>query len=98
MTLRRLLFCRASGRLELYMQYLIMCRSLTVAQRAAALLERKGINASVVKAPKGLSTKGCGYAIIIYRRFDEALMLLRQNNLLTGKVFVRKADGEYTEV
>lgn len=80
------------------MQYLIMCRSLTVAQRAAALLERKGINAAVVKAPKGLSTKGCGYAVSIYRKYDEAINLLRQNNLLTGKSFVRGADGEFTEV
>ena len=37
------------------MQYLIMCRSLTSAQKSAALLERKGISASVIKAPQGLS-------------------------------------------
>ena len=35
------------------MQYLIMCRSMTYAQRSAALLERSGISAKVVKAPQG---------------------------------------------
>ena len=50
------------------MQYLIMCRSLTWAQRSAALLERGGITASVVKAPQGLSPSGCAYANSMYRR------------------------------
>ena len=36
------------------MKYLIMCKSLTNAQRAALLLERRGIGAAVVKAPQSL--------------------------------------------
>ena len=71
------------------MQYLIMCRSLTVAQRSASILERKGINAAVVKAPQGLSTGGCGYAISLSRYYDEAVATLKNNKLLTGKRFVR---------
>ena len=77
------------------MQYLIMCRSLTWAQRSAALLERGGITASVVKAPQGLSTSGCGYAISIYRRFEEARNLLAKNNMINGKIFKRTETGEY---
>ena len=80
------------------MQYLIMCRSLTNAQRSAAFLERKGISASVIKAPLGLNTSGCGYALSLYRYFDEASALLKSNKLLFGKRFVRNADGDYTEV
>ena len=80
------------------MQYLIMCRSLTSAQRASAFLERKGINASVIKAPQGLSTKGCGYALSLYRNFDEASALLKNNNLLSGKRFKRKENGDFVEV
>lgn len=80
------------------MQYLIMCRSLTNAQRAAALLERKGISATIIKAPQGLSTSGCGYALSLYRYFDEATVLLKTNRLLMGKRFVRNSEGEYLEV
>ena len=80
------------------MQYLIMCRSLTWAQRSAALLERGGITASVVKAPQGLSTSGCGYAISIYRRLEEARHLLAKNNMINGKIFKRTENGEYQEM
>ena len=80
------------------MQYLIMCRSLTNAQRSAALLERKGIKASVIKAPQGLSTSGCGYALSLYRNFDDASSILKTNRLLSGKRFVRYDSGEYVEV
>ena len=80
------------------MQYLIMCRSLTHAQRCAALLEHSGISVSVVKAPQGLSTSGCGYSLSLYRRVEEAISLLRKKQLLNGKVFKRLENGEYQEV
>ena len=57
-------------------QYLIMCRSLTKAQSSARLLESAGITASVVKAPQELSGAGCGYALSLYRKFEEAVELL----------------------
>lgn len=80
------------------MQYLITCRSLTSAQKAAAFLERKGISASVIKAPQGLSTSGCGYALSLYRHFEEARALLRKNMLLNGKSFKHLESGAYVEV
>ena len=79
------------------MQYLFMCRSLTSAQRASQVLGRSGITASVVKAPQKLRAGGCGYAVSIYRRAEECALLLRQNQLLNGKIF-RKDGEEYTEV
>lgn len=80
------------------MQYLIMCRSLTYAQRSTALLERNGITANVVKAPQGLSTSGCGYAVSLYRRFDEARSILKKNNMINGKIFQRMDNGEFQEL
>lgn len=79
-------------------QYLFMCRSLTYAQKSARLLERSGITAAVVKAPQGLTKNGCGYAVSLYRRFGEAVAILRANKLLNGKLFKRGDGGEYTEV
>ncbi|MBR1565188.1 MAG: DUF3343 domain-containing protein [Oscillospiraceae bacterium] len=79
------------------MKYLILCKSLTSAQRAALLLERRGIGAAVVKAPQHLRQNGCGYAVSLYRRLGEAVSLMKDANLLTGKVYVRGDDGGYRE-
>ena len=80
------------------MQYLIMCRSLTNAQKASAFLERKGISAAITKAPQGLSTSGCAYALSLYKRFEEASLLLKNNNMLSGKRYMRYQNGEFMEV
>ncbi len=79
-------------------QFLIMCRSLTYAQRAARLLERAGISAAIVKAPQDLSPRGCAYAVSIHRRPADAAALLRKNELLNGKIYRRQMDGEFEEV
>ena len=80
------------------MRYLILCRSLTYAQRAEALLERRGIDAPILKAPLRLRERGCGYALSVTRRIREAAALLRENHLLTGRIYARLDDGEYREV
>ena len=79
-------------------QYLIICTSLTNAQRSQRLLERAGINASVVKAPQGLNTLGCGYSLSLYKGIDEAISILGRNNMLKGKVFMMQQNFDYTEV
>ena len=78
--------------------YLITFRSLTHAQRAARLLERGGMTATVIKAPQGLSSSGCAYAVTLRGRPGEALTRLRGTGLRIGKVFRREADESYTEV
>ena len=79
-------------------QYLIMCPTLTWAQRAQRTLERAGIGASVVKAPQSLTEAGCGYAVSLYRRFDDAVRILRKNALIKGKIYRREENGEYTQI
>ena len=68
------------------------------AQKSVKLLERSGITAAVVKAPQGLSSSGCGYAVSLYRNFDAALGLLRSSGLISGKIFSRADGGEYKEL
>ena len=80
------------------MKYLIMCKSLTTAQRGALLLERHGISASVVKAPQHLRGNGCGDALSLYRNLEEAVTTLQNGRLLTGKIYRRLENGEYLEV
>jgi len=79
-------------------QYLIMCRSLTQAQRAARLLERAGVTATLVKAPQSLSGSGCGYAVSLHRKFETAVNVLKMSNISYGKVYFHGEDGEYTEI
>lgn len=42
---------------------LILCRSLTYAQRSSRVLERAGITAAVLKAPLSVSKTGCTYCV-----------------------------------
>lgn len=75
-----------------------MCPSLTTAQRSQKLLERSGISAALVKAPQGLNTLGCGYALSLYKNFSDAVGILKKNGILKGKLFSREQNGEYIEV
>lgn len=79
-------------------QYLIMCRSLTNAQKSVKLLERNGIFGSVVKAPNKLSEKGCGYAVSLHRNIEAAAAILKKNDLISGKIFAKDESGNYREV
>lgn len=79
-------------------QYLFMCPTLTWAQRTQRTLERAGISASVVKAPQRLTEHGCGYAVSLIRRFDDASEILQRNALIKGRIFRREENGEYTQI
>ena len=78
--------------------HLIMCRSVTSAQRCVHLLERSLIRAAVVKAPRDLTAHGCGYAIRLHGKLESAVALLRRNAMPIGRIYEIGADGEYREV
>ena len=81
------------------LHYLIMCRSLTYAQRAARVLERAGITAIVTKAPRSAVTEGCGYSVKVSEsRLTDALYVLKNANLSPGKVFLLHRNGGVQEV
>lgn len=79
--------------------YLIICRSLTYAQRTAAVLERAGITAHILRAPVNLSESGCSHAVkVSERRLPDALTVLKRMDLMPKRVFIVSADGGYKEV
>ena len=82
------------------MQYsLILCRSLTYAQRAAKTLERAGVTATVRKAPQGASDRGCTYAVKLRSAsLDRALQLFKETGIPYGKRFHVHPDGSLQEV
>ena len=79
--------------------YLIVCRSLTYAQRTAAALERAGITARFFRPPMGLTDRGCSYAVRIADGYlPTALERLRAEGLLPMRVFYAGSDGSFSEV
>lgn len=79
--------------------YLLICKSLTYAQRAAKGLERAGITAIVTKTPQSISTDGCGYCVkVSAKHISNALVALNNAELYPIKVYVLYADGNFNEV
>lgn len=79
--------------------YLIICRSLTYAQRTARVLERAGIGGAVTRTPKLIAREGCGYCVrISERRLADALRILRREGMAPKQVFLQDADGMFSEV
>lgn len=79
--------------------YLIVCRSLTYAQRTAAVLERAGITARILRSPKSIAGEGCSHAVkVSERRLSDALVLLNRAGLTPRRVYIAAEDGSYREV
>ncbi|MEL4105940.1 DUF3343 domain-containing protein [Oscillospiraceae bacterium CM] len=79
--------------------YLLICRSLTYAQRSAKALERAGITAIITKIPQHVSSDGCGYCVkVSAKHLSDALVLLKDAALYPLKIFVLYADGNLGEV
>lgn len=79
--------------------YLIVCRSLTQAQQTAAALERSGITAHLLRTPKELTERGCGYSVkIAERNLKGALVALNRAELSPTHLYRTVGDGSYREV
>ncbi|MBR5491183.1 MAG: DUF3343 domain-containing protein [Oscillospiraceae bacterium] len=79
--------------------YIIMCRTITYAQRAQRLLDRAGIRANIVKAPQGLTSEGCSYGIRVSKaKGHRATEIMRGAGIKLGKSFYQTPDGEIREI
>ena len=79
--------------------YLIVCRSLTYAQRTAEALERAGITAHILRSPKSVAGEGCSHSVrISHRSLTDALLVLHRARLDPKRVFITSGDGSYREV
>ena len=77
------------------MYYILMCHSMTAAQKTARTLENAGIFAAVTKAPQSANPQGCTYgAKIAVRNLRRAMEILRSAGLSVQKIL--ETDG--TEV
>ena len=79
--------------------YLIVCRSLTYAQRTARVLERAWISGYVMRAPKLISGEGCSHCVKVAERWlAPALKVLNREGLGPKRVFLQNEEGTYSEV
>ncbi len=79
--------------------YLIVCRSLTYAQRTVRVLERAGIAGYILRAPKSIAGDGCSHCVKITEKWlSTALTVLRREGLGPKRVFLQDEDGGYSEV
>jgi len=81
------------------LQYLLMCRSLTYAQRASRALERIGITAVITKVPKSITGQGCNYCVkVSEKNLVRSLAALKDAELGPTRVFLVSHDGSVSEV
>jgi len=79
--------------------YLLLCRSITHAQRMSGILERAGIRARFFRPPMGLSDRGCGYAVQVGAPYlRSAIEILRSNGINPTAIFYTAGDGAFSEV
>ena len=78
---------------------LILCRSATLARRAARQLAAVGCSASIVRPPLQLTESGCSYALSITARFLPLIepLLHSGNFACSGKIY-KVIDGQYLSV
>lgn len=79
--------------------YLILCRSLTYAQRAQRAVERAGVTGTLVKAPQDVTGGGCTYGVRVPTgKVDIAVEVIRKAGLPMGKIYRYEPDGSLKEV
>ena len=79
--------------------YLVLCRSLTYAQRTASILNRVGIIAPIQRAPGSIAEEGCSHAVRVPEyQLSKALAALARANMTPSRIFLNGQDGQYREV
>lgn len=81
------------------LDYYFTFRSITAAQQAVMELIKSGLSAYLLRAPKALATKGCGYAVrILFQSGTLAASVLRKSGISYMKCFQMGISGEWKEV
>lgn len=77
---------------------MIVCRSITHAQRMSAAMRRAGINNWISRIPAGFVKSGCGYAVHIRAQsLSQARQVMQRENIPPVRIFSAGENG-YQEV
>ncbi len=60
--------------------HIIITGTVTYAMRAREILNRDGFNSRIVRV-KASPTNGCGYGVFVQRNLEEAISLLKDNEI-----------------
>lgn len=81
------------------LHYLIVCRSLTYAQKIVQILERGGIRSWMLRSPASMSPSGCSYAVKIAQRdLPRALTMMNHFHLSYIGIYLGSPEEGYREV
>ena len=81
------------------LDYYFTFRSMTAAQQAAAALNKSEIFASLLRAPRALSSMGCGYAVrVAFQSGPSAAAILHKSGVSYIKSFQMDISGYWKEV
>jgi hypothetical protein len=79
--------------------YYVTFRSVTHGQRAERLLRQEGFQVVLVRTPKWMEARGCGYSLRIRTNdVEEVKRLLMQNNIPMQKVYIQRGEGDLEEL
>lgn len=79
--------------------YYVTFRSVTHGQRGEKLLKREGIHCNLLRTPKWMEAKGCGYSLQIWSdNIAGPVGLLRGENIPMQKVYMQSSGGVLEEV
>ena len=93
-------------------EILIVCRSITYAQRASRAIGRVGVSHQILRLPAGVVNSGCGYAVRVRKKrcsfatgavrvrsshLRAALRAMAQEGMQPSALFVWE-NGAYREV
>jgi hypothetical protein len=77
---------------------LLVCRSLTYAQRTHRALGRSGLRAHITRIKPNETDEGCGYAVRIPEdSLSRAEEILQEHGLMPQKIYTVNDDGNYRE-
>ena len=65
---------------------LILFHSMTSVLKGREALRRHGIQSRVIRTPSKLRRGSCGYSLLIRRRFDDALSIIKEARIPTAGV------------
>lgn len=81
------------------LHYLIVCRSLTYAQKVLQILERGGIQSWMIRSPVSMSHSGCSYSVKIAQKdLPRALALMNHFHLPYIAIYLGSPEEGYREV
>ena len=74
-------------------------QSVTHGQRGEKLLKKEGIRCNLLRTPKWMESKGCGYSLQIWTEdVSRAVGILRRENIAMQRVYVQTTGGILEEL